>query len=169
MYHICYFDLLSFDTFFLEKKISAHWLPKKSGWWKFAFSEAHKFSRQIAMFSFFATLFLEDSQLNFISLVPYEKLISNLFFYFFIRHLVIAVSKRKIGHLTSDNHAVWMLDGVSIISLARSDLHLRSVHVLLSISISIVSWFYPFYTDKIISFCQKIWLMLRKRHCPNFI
>ena len=40
-------------------------------------------------------------------------------------HLVIAVSKRKIGHLTSDNHAVWMLDGVSIIPLARSDLHLR--------------------------------------------
>jgi len=40
-------------------------------------------------------------------------------------HLVIAVSKRKIGHLTSDNHAIWMLDGVSIVSLARSDLHLR--------------------------------------------
>ena len=38
---------------------------------------------------------------------------------------MIAVSKRKIGHLTSDNHAVWMLDGVSIIPLARSDLHLR--------------------------------------------
>ena len=52
-------------------------------------------------------------------------------FIFFFRHLVIAVSKRKIGHLTSDNHAIWMLDGVSIISLARSDLHLRPVYVLL--------------------------------------
>ena len=90
-------------------------------------------------------------------------------FIFFIRHLVIAVSKRKIGHLTSDNHAIWMLDGVSIISLARSDLHLRSVHVLLSIFILILSRFYTFYSDKIISFCQKIWIMLRKRHCSNFI
>ena len=53
-------------------------------------------------------------------------------FIFFIRHLVIAVSKRKIGHLTSDNHAIWMLDGVSIIPLARSDLHLRPVHIYLS-------------------------------------
>ena len=39
--------------------------------------------------------------------------------------MVIAVSKRKIGHLTSDNHVIWMLDGISIIPLARSDLHLR--------------------------------------------
>ena len=40
-------------------------------------------------------------------------------------HLVIASSKLKAGNLTSYNHVVYRLDGVSVLSFARSDLHLR--------------------------------------------
>ena len=43
----------------------------------------------------------------------------------FFSHLVIALSKHKVGNLTSYNHVVWMLDGVSVIPFARSDFHLR--------------------------------------------
>ena len=100
---------------FLEKrKIS--WLPSKI---KVVGENLH-FQRQ--------TNFLV--KLAHVSRVPLKNK-CQIYFIFFFRHLVIAVSKRKIGHLTSDNHAIWMLDGVSIVSLARSDLHLRPVYVLL--------------------------------------
>ena len=39
---------------------------------------------------------------------------------------MLAASKRKIGHLTSDNHVIWMLDGILLMPFARSDHHLRS-------------------------------------------
>ena len=43
----------------------------------------------------------------------------------FFRHLVVALSKKKMGCLTSDNHIIWQLDGVQIIPFARSEAHVR--------------------------------------------
>ena len=44
---------------------------------------------------------------------------------FAFRHLVVALSKKKIGCLTSDNHVIWVLDGVQIIPFTRSEAHIR--------------------------------------------
>ena len=56
---------------FLEKKNSADCILKQSGWWKFAFSEAHKFSRQIVMFSL---------ELPFISYSVFRRQLVEFFF-----------------------------------------------------------------------------------------
>ena len=45
----------------------------------------------------------------------------------YLRHLVVALSKKKMGCLTSDNHIIWQLDGVQIIPFARSEAHVRLV------------------------------------------
>ena len=44
---------LLIDEFFWRRKIQLAAFEKQSEGWKFAFSEGHKFSRQITMFSFF--------------------------------------------------------------------------------------------------------------------
>ena len=46
------FILTCIWRFFFGEQDSTGCLLKKGGWWQFAFSEAHKFSRQITMFSF---------------------------------------------------------------------------------------------------------------------
>ena len=46
---------------FSEKKNSAGYLVKRH-WWKFAYSEAHKISRQITMFNFFISHFVCERQ-----------------------------------------------------------------------------------------------------------
>ena len=40
-------------------------------------------------------------------------------------HLVIAVSKARVGVITSDNHVIFRLDGVQVLPFARSEAHIR--------------------------------------------
>ena len=66
--YLLFWPAFIWRIFFWKRKIQLVAFYKQSGWWKFEFSETHKFSVLELWNSFFssATLFLEDSQLIFL-------------------------------------------------------------------------------------------------------